>query len=101
MTIHSTGTSHTDRPERYAKQLTNHMSRRYGGEWNAENSTGWIELVKGRADVACEWEGGASRVVISLTSVDDEAAGFLESVIERHLVKFGEKDGLSMTWTRG
>ncbi len=100
MTIRSIGTSITDRPSRYAKQLTAHMSRRHGGEWNADSSTGWIDLLKGRAELSCEGEGEDAKVVISLTSADEETAGFLEDVIERHLVKFGVKDGLTMTWQR-
>lgn len=100
MTILSTGTSVTDRPARYAKQLTAHMSRRHGGEWDANSSTGWIDLLKGRADLCCEGEGEDAKVVITLTSEDEETAGFLEDVIERHLVKFGVKDGLTMTWAR-
>ena len=31
---------------------------------------------------------------------DEETATFLEDVIERHLVKFGAKDNLTLEWVR-
>ncbi len=37
-------------------------------------------------------------LVITLTSTPENRQRF-EDVIERHLVKFGEKDGLQMTWS--
>ncbi len=105
MTVFSTGTSTTDRPARYAKQLISHMSRRSSGEWDAETSTGWIEFTKGRAEFSCAEEAPTTedapcQLVISLTSESDEAATLLEDVLERHLVKFGLKDGLTMDWVR-
>ncbi len=87
----------TDRPTRYGKQLTTHMSRRNGGEWDAQANTGWINLVKARADITC----ADDRIVIDLTAEDAEALTTFEDVIERHLVKFGLKDGLTMWWERG
>lgn len=126
MTITSTGTSTTDRPARYAKQLISHMSRRSSGEWDAESATGWIQFTAGRAEFSCldapaltatpatttttqetpasqdlpKTEDSPCKLVISLTSEDEETATLLEDVLERHLVKFGLKDGLTMDWVR-
>jgi hypothetical protein len=39
-------------------------------------------------------------MTITVEAEDEETATFLEDVIERHLVKFGAKDNLTMEWTR-
>ena len=96
MAIRSTGTVSTDRPERYGKQLTNHMSRRHGGEWDSEADRGYILFPTTRADLKC----ADDMMTITVEAEDEETATCLEDVIERHLVKFGAKDNLTMEWTR-
>ncbi len=96
MAIRSTGTVSTDRPERYGKQLTNHMSRRHGGEWFAETSTGWIDLSSGRVEVSCP--GGTLTLV--LDSPDEETSAQLEHVIDIHLVRFAGENEISTAWVR-
>lgn len=101
MSTCSVGTCFTDRATRYGKQLATHMSRRHGGGWDSVSNTGTIELIKGRAVVSCGADSGRDTLVVTLDADDAESARFLEDVIERHLVKFGAKDGLTMTWTPG
>lgn len=96
MSVTGIGTSTTDRPARYAKQLTKHMSRRHGGEWNDELMTGWINFEVGKAQLACTESG----IVITLTAQNPEDQARLEDVIGRHLEKFGAKDNLVLTWER-
>lgn len=100
MSVETVGTCITGRAPRYGKQLVVHMSRRHGGGWDTETNTGIIELVRGRALVSCEGEGNDGRLVIDLHSDDEDAAGFLADVIERHVVKFGIHDNLAVEWTR-
>ena len=94
MTVTTVGTSTTDRPNRYAKQLTNHMSRKHGGEWIEESATGWINFEIAKARLACT----RNSIVITLTARNAEDRERLEDVIGRHLEKFGAKDNLVLTW---
>ncbi|MEU6827286.1 DUF2218 domain-containing protein [Nocardia beijingensis] len=86
---------HTDRPERYGKQLVSHLGRRNGGEWSPESSSGWIDLDLGRATVTAR--PGELRLRIDAAAEDLPR---LEDVVARHLVRFGERDRLSVTWQR-
>ena len=94
--VSSTARVLTDRPERYGKQLTSHMSRRHGGEWSPESASGWMRLGSGRATVRAEQ--GVLVLEVSCESAE-EIAG-LEDAVGRHLVKFGAKDGLVVAWRR-
>ena len=96
MTITATGTCATSRAARYSKQLVSHMSRRHGGEWDSEADRGYILFPTTRADLKCTDD----MMTITVEAEDEETATFLEDVIERHLVKFGAKDNLTMEWTR-
>lgn len=86
----------TDRPERYGKQLVSHLGRRHGGEWEARKGSGWIDLATGRASVTVA--DGA--LLLRITADTDDELSRLEDVVERHLVRFGERDELSVTWQR-
>lgn len=96
MEIVSIGKSKTERPARYGKQLAAHMGRRHGGGWDTDSETGWILFDGARAGLSCE----PDQLVITLETDDAEQADRLQDVIERHLVRFGEKDGLAITWSR-
>ncbi|MBF6340977.1 DUF2218 domain-containing protein [Nocardia abscessus] len=85
----------TDRPERYGKQLVAHLGRRNGGEWSAEDSSGWIDLDTGRATVTARPGELSLRIEAAAEDLPQ-----LEDVLARHLVRFGERDGLSVTWQR-
>ncbi|MFI2280938.1 DUF2218 domain-containing protein [Nocardia beijingensis] len=86
---------HTDRPERYGKQLVSHLGRRNGGEWSPESSAGWIDLDIGRATVTAR--PGELHLRIDAAAEDLPR---LEDVLARHLVRFGERDQLDVTWQR-
>lgn len=86
----------TDRPGRYGKQLVAHLGRRNGGEWSADAGSGWIDLATGRATVTAEHDG----LHLHIEANPDDIAR-LEDVVGSHLVRFGEKDELAITWTRG
>lgn len=96
MTVHSTGTVATDRPARYGKQLTTHLSRRHGGAWDEETATGWIDLGDGRAELTT----ADGVLTISLTGPDEATAARIEEVVERHLLRFATHDELAVQWSR-
>jgi uncharacterized protein len=85
----------TDRPERYGKQLASHLGRRNGGEWSEDTSTGWIDLGEGRATITAKGD----QLHLDITAPCGEL-GRLEEVVGSHLVRFGEKDELSVVWNR-
>lgn len=96
----SRATVSTGRADRYAKQLASHLGRRHGGEWDAGARAGWIDLGAGRvrltaSDTALELEitAGAGMAGAELDR--------LEEVVGSHLIRFGEKDELSVEWRRG
>lgn len=92
----STARVATDRPDRYGKQLATHMSRRHGGEWIPESGSGWMQLGSGKATVTAE----TNTLVLEVTASDPGEIEGLESVVGRHLAKFGAKDGLVVSWVR-
>lgn len=91
----STAGVSTDRPARYGKQLVTHLSRRNGGGWSVAEEIGWVALGDGRADVSCA--PGELRLRVEGAPADLDR---LEDVVGRHLVRFGARDELVVTWVR-
>lgn len=83
----------TDRPARYLKQLASHLSRRGGGEIADDHAAvdfDFGSLVLDTADGA---------LVMRAQAADADALARVEDVAGRHLVRFGQKDDLVVTWT--
>lgn len=96
MTIeHSHASVSTDRPARYGKQLASHLNRRAKGTWDSDSQVGAIEFEGGRADLSCD-EGALS---IELAT-EPGKLDILENVVGRHLVRFGTRDELVVSWVR-
>ena len=95
--IVSTGRMPTDRPSRYGKQIVSHLGRRALGEWNDETNTGAVTFDNGVgvAEFACE--PGALTIALHSTA---ELIPKFESVIGDHVVRFGVRDELTVSWTR-
>jgi hypothetical protein len=87
----------TDRPSRYGKQIVSHLGRRALAEWNDDTNTGVVTFADdaGVAEFACE--SGALR--IDLRTPPGLIPKF-ESVVGEHLVRFGVRDELTVSWTR-
>jgi hypothetical protein len=85
----------TDRPQRYAKQLASHLGRRVQTDWSEEAGQGHLVFPFGTGTLIAE-EGAL------LLSVEGDAEHLeqLEDVVGRHLVRFGTKDELLVTWHR-
>jgi hypothetical protein len=93
----STGTMPTDRPSRYGKQIVSHLGRRALGVWSDETNTGAVTFDNGVAvaEFACEEDA----LTIALRS-NAELIPRFESVVGDHLVRFGVRDELIVSWTR-
>lgn len=94
-----TSTAHvkTDRPGRYAKQLSSHMGRKVPASWNEEAGAGTISFADGDA-LAVLTDRGDS-LDLELTAPADLIERF-EDVLGRHLVRFGSREELVCTWAR-
>jgi hypothetical protein len=92
----STATVPTSRPGRYGKQLVSHMSRRGPGEWDEAQQTGTLDLSGGHLDLATTDDA----LILQLIVPAEEDVARLEDVIGRHLVRFGTRDELVVTWQR-
>jgi hypothetical protein len=90
----STADVGTDRPARYAKQLVSHLTRRAEGEWDESAGTGWLDF--GETGKGTLRAGPASLELV----VDGADLDRLEDVVGRHLVRFGARDELVVTWKR-
>jgi hypothetical protein len=91
----STALVATGRPDRYGKQLASHMSKRITTSWDETARTGVLDFGRGRADLTCVDDG----LQLTLRCASAEVAG-LEDAVGRHLVRFGARDELVVTWTR-
>lgn len=101
----------TDRPARYAKQLFSHFGRDTNGTWNTEEGRGTFAFIgegresenpkkafDGRMNVSVV--AAEATLLIHLEGPDPLIERF-EEVVGSHLVRFGVKDQLSVTWRRG
>jgi uncharacterized protein len=93
MTVTSTARVATARGERYRKQLASHFGNR-------------IEVVEESAGTVLKWGFGGTTTLtvepgalVMLAAADDsETLERVKDVTGRHLERFGEKDGLVVTW---
>jgi hypothetical protein len=90
-TVH--GTMDTDRPERYAKQLVSHWSKR--GPVSEEDGA-----------VVQRWETGQVLVLrpgdgvleVEVTVAEGDDAARFAQVVKEHLERFGQRDELNVVW---
>ncbi|MCL3777396.1 MULTISPECIES: DUF2218 domain-containing protein [unclassified Actinomyces] len=90
----------TDRPARYGHQLVSHMGRKIEGAWDRESSTGWMSFTREGPStglVALSCDEGVLELRLSTTEENLER---LEQVTGIHLARFGQRDGLAVSWTR-
>lgn len=84
----------SDKPQRYAKQLASHFGRKREIV-ETENSS---RIIFDAAECLLEWPDGSLRITSFADS--EEALAHVESVIGSHLVRFGARNELSVTWQR-
>ena len=93
MTLTSTARVATERGERYRKQLASHFG----------NS---IEVAESPASTVLTWGFGGTTtltaepgaLVMVAAAEDEQTLDRVKDVTGRHLERFGEKDGLVVTW---
>ena len=93
MTVTSTGRVATDRGERYRKQLASHFGNK-------------IVVTEDPAGTVLSWGFGGTTtltvepdaLVIVAAAGDTQTLDQVKDVTGRHLERFGEKDGLAVTW---
>lgn len=101
-----------DRPARWGKQLTSHLSRKFGGGWDASVDKGWIQLVGARVFL------DAHERTLEAVIREDEIPPLppeglpadgapepmpvdkLEDVVGRHLVRFVGDTPVVVQWQR-
>jgi hypothetical protein len=95
MTTHSSRADvATERPERYAKQLVSHLGRKLDFTQNGATATatvaGTVASITTREDV----------LVLEVNGTDPEGVARAENALASHLVRFGDKEELTVTWQR-
>ena len=96
MTLTSTATVATDRAPRYGKQLVSHLGRRSVGNWDETTGSGTLDM-NGVAHVT--FTSTPEALVMQIAGAGDDVATY-EDVVGRHLVRFGERDELHVSWVR-
>ncbi len=101
MTASSTARVKTDRPGRYGRQLASHFSAKLQTTWDNESGRGHLTF----SDDARGGVGEVDMVVgdgVLLLHLECEADALdhLERVVGVHLVRFGARDGLEVSWRR-
>ena len=96
----SVATVPTERAARYGKQLVSHMAHKITGSWDEEAGSGYLLFdregpVLGRFDVIAS----TSDLRLELRT-EPERADRLEFIVGIHLVRFGARDSLTISWER-
>jgi hypothetical protein len=89
----STADVATDAAPRYAKQLASHLGRKAPVE---ELPDGGFRLTIGTGHGVLEPQ--PDRLVLRATAPDLESLGVVQDVLGRHLVRFGRRNELTVTW---
>jgi hypothetical protein len=89
----STARIDVERPERYVTRMCRHFGHRLPVEFTKER--GSIRFDVG----TCLLSTGPNQLVLHAEAEDDERLGRLESVVGRHLERFGTEDELQVRWT--
>lgn len=91
----STAAVATARPERYAKQLVAHMSRKVPATWDEATGTGSVSFPTAELTLV----RGGDALLLGLRAEPAELDRW-EDVVGRHLVRFGTRDELIVSWHR-
>lgn len=89
----------TDRPERWAKQLASHLGRRMQVEESGRGPLLTMTLDEGGSATCLLDTTGTGVLGLHVESDRSEAAERMRDVVGRHLERFGEKEGLTVTWS--
>ena len=84
----------TDAPDRYAKQLVAHLGRKL--EFTSDGPASSAALGAATARIVV----GAGVLSLMATGPDEESVARVEQVLGSHLERFGQRQGLTVGWTR-
>jgi hypothetical protein len=93
-TITSRAEVSTDAAGRYAKQLVAHLGRKLDFTTEGATSSATIGDATGRVVV------GDGVLTLIASGDDEEAVARVEHVLGSHLERFGQRNELTVTWTR-
>ncbi|MCW2606347.1 MAG: hypothetical protein JWO60_1040 [Frankiales bacterium] len=95
MTTHSSRADvATDRPERYAKQLVSHLGRKLAFTQDGDTATADV------AGTTASITTGDGVLVLQVAGTDPDGVARAEGALASHLVRFGDKDELTVDWHR-
>jgi hypothetical protein len=93
--IRSIGEVHTELSARYAKQLVSHLGHKVAVEEVAGDAEARrLVFAYGSGVIRSE----AGRLVMEAEAADEEALARVQDVLSRHLVKFGRRNELQVSW---
>lgn len=83
----------TDAAERYAKQLASHLGRRIPAETTPDGHR--LTFQAGAEAVLIPAD---DHLLMRASAPDDEALATVQQVVGSHLVRFGRRNELTVTW---
>lgn len=99
-TVTSTAHVTIERPSRWGKQLTNHLKRKVGGEWDAETLRGWIDLPDGMKATVVAQENTPQTELELTVEASPEQIERAETVLGGHLARFAAAHNITVQWSR-
>ena len=85
---------HTGTPDRYGKQLVAHLGRKL--EFRAEGATSTTTIGEATGQLVI----GDGLLTLIATGTDEEAVARVEHVLGSHLERFGQRNEITVTWSR-
>ncbi|GIK55056.1 MAG: DUF2218 domain-containing protein [Chloroflexi bacterium] len=82
----------TAKASRYLKALCNHFARKV--ETRYDDNNGRVQFPFGN----CQLQASANALLITVTAVDETMFVTAKAVVADHLVRFGEKEELTVNW---
>jgi hypothetical protein len=84
----------TGTPDRYAIQLVAHLGRKL--EFRTEGATSTTTIGQATGQIVI----GDGLLTLIATGVDEEAVARVEHVLGSHLGRFGQRNEITVTWSR-
>ncbi|GAA4875694.1 MULTISPECIES: DUF2218 domain-containing protein [Saccharopolyspora] len=94
--IRSRATVRTDKPDRYGKQLSSHLGRKCAV--TEEDGGTRIALPPDRGAGSCLLLAESGALALHASAESTEVLDRVQDVIGRHLERFGQRDGLTVSW---
>lgn len=92
MTIHITGSAATDRAERYARQFADHLGHTI--PVTADQDGYRLDHRGVHGSLTCD----AEALNVSIEAPDEERLRIAMDSVQRHLERFGAREGLTIHW---